>query len=73
MTDRPSYTIAGATGEWELVMGLEIHAQVASRAKLFSGASTEYGNEPNTNVALVDAALPGMLPVINQKLSLIHI
>ena len=67
MSDRPTYTITGATGEWELVMGLEIHAQVASNAKLFSGASTEYGNEPNTNVSLVDAALPGMLPVINAK------
>ena len=67
MSDRPTYTLTGATGEWELVMGLEIHAQVASNAKLFSGASTEYGNEPNTNVALVDAALPGMLPVINEK------
>ena len=67
MSDRPTYTITGATGDWELVMGLEIHAQVASNAKLFSGASTAYGAEPNTNVALVDAALPGMLPVINAK------
>jgi aspartyl-tRNA(Asn)/glutamyl-tRNA(Gln) amidotransferase subunit B len=57
--------IKGMTGEWEIVVGLEIHAQVASNAKLFSGASTTFGNEPNTNVSLVDAAMPGMLPVIN--------
>ena len=59
-------TIAGAKGDWELVIGMEVHAQVASRAKLFSGASTEFGAEPNSNVALVDAAMPGMLPVINE-------
>ena len=59
-------TIAGATGDWELVIGLEVHAQVASNAKLFSGASTEFGAEPNSNVAFVDAAMPGMLPVINE-------
>ena len=58
--------IAGATHDWELVIGMEIHAQVASRAKLFSGASTEFGKEPNSNVAFVDAAMPGMLPVINE-------
>ena len=58
-------TIAGAKGDWELVIGMEVHAQVASNAKLFSGASTGFGAEPNANVALVDAALPGMLPVIN--------
>jgi len=57
--------IAGATGDWELVIGMEVHAQVASNAKLFSGASTAFGAEPNTNVSLVDAAMPGMLPVIN--------
>jgi aspartyl-tRNA(Asn)/glutamyl-tRNA(Gln) amidotransferase subunit B len=57
--------IAGATGDWELVIGMEVHAQVASNAKLFSGASTTFGAEPNTNVSLVDAAMPGMLPVIN--------
>jgi aspartyl-tRNA(Asn)/glutamyl-tRNA(Gln) amidotransferase subunit B len=57
--------IKGMTGEWEIVVGLEIHAQVASNAKLFSGASTTFGNEPNSNVSLVDAAMPGMLPVIN--------
>jgi len=59
-------TIAGATSDWELVIGLEVHAQVASNAKLFSGASTKFGAEPNSNVAFVDAAMPGMLPVINE-------
>jgi aspartyl-tRNA(Asn)/glutamyl-tRNA(Gln) amidotransferase subunit B len=59
------YRIQGATGEWEVVIGLEVHAQVTSNAKLFSGASTEFGAEPNTQVALVDAAFPGMLPVLN--------
>ncbi len=59
-------TIPGVTGDWELVIGMEVHAQVKSKAKLFSGASTEFGAEPNTNVSLVDAAMPGMLPVINE-------
>lgn len=58
--------IAGAKSDWELVIGMEVHAQVASNAKLFSGASTMFGNEPNANVAFVDAAMPGMLPVINE-------
>jgi len=58
--------IAGATGDWELVIGLEVHAQVATKAKLFSGASTEFGAEPNSCVAFVDAAMPGMLPVLNE-------
>ncbi|SIO22498.1 aspartyl/glutamyl-tRNA(Asn/Gln) amidotransferase subunit B [Rhodovulum sp. ES.010] len=58
--------IAGAKADWELVIGLEVHAQVASKAKLFSGASTAFGAEPNSNVAFVDAAMPGMLPVINE-------
>ena len=58
--------IAGATHDWELVIGMEVHAQVASKAKLFSGASTEFGAEPNSNVSFVDAAMPGMLPVINE-------
>ncbi|MGX0903190.1 aspartyl-tRNA(Asn)/glutamyl-tRNA(Gln) amidotransferase subunit B [Roseovarius sp. MBR-79] len=58
--------IAGATHDWELVIGMEVHAQVASNAKLFSGASTQVGAEPNSNVAFVDAAMPGMLPVINE-------
>ncbi len=59
--------ISGATGDWEVVIGLEVHAQVNSRAKLFSGASTEFGSAPNSNVSLVDAAMPGMLPVINRE------
>ncbi len=59
--------IAGATGDWELVIGLEVHAQVSTRAKLFSGASTLFGAEPNSNVAFVDAGMPGMLPVINAE------
>jgi aspartyl-tRNA(Asn)/glutamyl-tRNA(Gln) amidotransferase subunit B len=58
--------IAGATGDWEVIVGLEVHAQVATHAKLFSGASTEFGAEPNSHVSLVDAAMPGMLPVINE-------
>ncbi|MCH2093842.1 MAG: Asp-tRNA(Asn)/Glu-tRNA(Gln) amidotransferase subunit GatB [Rhodobacteraceae bacterium] len=58
--------IAGAKHDWELVIGMEVHAQIASQAKLFSGASTKFGAEPNANVAFVDAAMPGMLPVINE-------
>ena len=58
--------ISGAKGDWEIVIGMEIHAQVSSKAKLFSGASTEFGAEPNSNVSFVDAAMPGMLPVINK-------
>ena len=58
--------IAGAKQDWELVIGMEVHAQVSSNAKLFSGASTTFGAEPNSNVAFVDAAMPGMLPVINE-------
>ena len=61
-----SYLIEGRTGQWEVVVGLEVHAQVISNAKLFSGASTEFGKGPNENVSLVDAAMPGMLPVINE-------
>ncbi len=61
-----SYTVDGATGPWELVIGLEVHAQVISQAKLFSGASATYGGEPNSQVSLVDAAFPGMLPVLNE-------
>ena len=57
--------IKGETGDWEMVIGLEVHAQVVSQSKLFSGAPTEFGAEPNTQVSLVDAAMPGMLPVIN--------
>jgi len=59
--------IKGATGDWEMVIGLEVHAQVSSQSKLFSGASTEFGGEPNAHVSLVDAAMPGMLPVINEE------
>ncbi|MFZ1680302.1 MAG: Asp-tRNA(Asn)/Glu-tRNA(Gln) amidotransferase subunit GatB [Rhizobiaceae bacterium] len=63
----PKRFVPGATGDWEIVIGLEVHAQVTSRAKLFSGASTEFGAAPNANVSLVDAAMPGMLPVINAE------
>ncbi|WP_298874766.1 Asp-tRNA(Asn)/Glu-tRNA(Gln) amidotransferase subunit GatB [uncultured Bradyrhizobium sp.] len=59
--------LKGATGEWEMVIGMEIHAQVTSNSKLFSGASTAFGGEPNSHVSLVDAAMPGMLPVINEE------
>jgi len=59
--------IKGATGDWEVVIGMEVHAQVTSKSKLFSGASTEFGGEPNSHVSLVDAAMPGMLPVINEE------
>src|SRR3954466_8228407 len=59
--------IRGATGDWEVVIGMEVHAQVSSNAKLFSGASTEFGGAPNSHVSLVDAAMPGMLPVINAE------
>ncbi|HEX8302549.1 Asp-tRNA(Asn)/Glu-tRNA(Gln) amidotransferase subunit GatB [Sphingomonas sp.] len=61
------YRIHGETGEWEVVIGLEIHAQVTSNAKLFSGASTEFGAEPNSQVSLIDAAMPGMLPTPNRE------
>ncbi len=63
----PKKLIKSATGDWEIVVGMEIHAQVTSQAKLFSGASTAFGAEPNANVSLVDAAMPGMLPVINEE------
>ena len=59
--------IKGATGDWEVVIGMEVHAQVTSESKLFSGASTEFGGAPNSHVSLVDAAMPGMLPVINEE------
>ena len=61
------FRIKGATGDWEVVIGLEVHAQVTSNAKLFSGAATAFGAEPNTQVSLVDAAMPGMLPVPNRE------
>ena len=62
-----SKLIRGASGDWEVVVGMEVHAQVMSKAKLFSGASTEFGGAPNSHVSLVDAAMPGMLPVINEE------
>src|SRR6204780_2294095 len=64
---RSTNLINGATGDWEVIVGLEVHAQVTSRSKLFSGASTAFGGEPNAHVSLVDAAMPGMLPVINRE------
>src|ERR1700692_2640004 len=67
MSAKNSKLIKGATGDWEMVIGLEVHAQVTSNAKLFSGASTEFGGAPNSHVSLVDAAMPGMLPVINEQ------
>ena len=67
MAESGAKLIKGATGEWEVIVGLEVHAQVSSRAKLFSSASTEFGGAPNTHVSLVDAAMPGMLPVINRE------
>jgi aspartyl-tRNA(Asn)/glutamyl-tRNA(Gln) amidotransferase subunit B len=67
MSATSSKLMKGATGDWEMVIGLEVHAQVTSNSKLFSGASTEFGGEPNSHVSLVDAAMPGMLPVINEE------
>src|ERR1700742_1314363 len=67
MQSKPDRLIRGATGDWEVVIGMEVHAQVSSNAKLFSGASTEFGGAPNSHVSLVDAAMPGMLPVINRE------
>jgi aspartyl-tRNA(Asn)/glutamyl-tRNA(Gln) amidotransferase subunit B len=64
---RKSKLLKGATGDWEVVIGMEVHAQVTSQSKLFSGASTAFGGEPNSHVSLVDAAMPGMLPVINAE------
>ncbi len=64
---KKSKLIKGATGDWEVVIGMEVHAQVTSQAKLFSGASTAFGGGPNAHVSLVDAAMPGMLPVINEE------
>ncbi|GAM99730.1 aspartyl-tRNA(Asn) amidotransferase subunit B [alpha proteobacterium U9-1i] len=63
---RPDQLVSGAKSDWEIIVGLEVHAQVTSNAKLFSGASAAYGGEPNAHVSLVDAAMPGMLPVINK-------
>src|SRR6478752_1090380 len=66
-TPDPKRFIPGATGDWEVIIGMEVHAQVQSHAKLFSGASTEFGKPQNSNVSLVDAAMPGMLLVINEE------
>jgi len=66
-TPDPKRLIPGATGDWEVIIGLEVHAQVTSNSKLFSGSSTTFGKAPNANVSLVDAAMPGMLPVINEE------
>ena len=64
--ENEKYLIDGEKGKWEVVIGLEVHAQVTSNSKLFSGSSTKFGAEPNTQVSLVDSAFPGMLPVINE-------
>ena len=66
-TADPKKFIKGATDDWEVIIGMEVHAQVQSKSKLFSGSSTEYGGEPNSHVSLVDSAMPGMLPVINKE------
>ena len=67
MTSIKNNMIKGNTGDWEIIIGLEVHAQINTNSKLFSGASTEFGQEPNVNVAFVDAGMPGMLPVLNEK------
>ena len=67
MSERSAKLIKGTTGDWEIVVGMEVHAQILSQSKLFSGASTAFGGEPNAQVSFVDAAMPGMLPVINRK------
>ena len=64
--ENKKYLISGEKSKWEVVIGLEVHAQVTSNSKLFSGSSTKFGAEPNTQVSLVDSAFPGMLPVINE-------
>lgn len=66
-TPNPKSFIKGSTGDWEVIIGMEVHAQVTSESKLFSGSSTEFGNPPNSNVSFVDAAMPGMLPTINEE------
>ena len=66
-TPNPKNFINGATGDWEIVIGMEVHAQVTAESKLFSGSSTAFGAPPNSNVSFVDAAMPGMLPVINEE------
>ena len=64
--EKEKYLIDGEKVKWEVIIGLEVHAQVSSNSKLFSGSSTKFGAEPNTQVSLVDSAFPGMLPVINE-------
>ena len=66
LKENGKYLIEGEKGKWEVIIGLEVHAQVTSKSKLFSGSSTKFGAEPNTQVSLVDSAFPGMLPVINE-------
>ena len=66
-TPNPKSFIKGQTGDWEVIIGMEVHAQVTSESKLFSGSSTEFGRPANSNVSFVDAAMPGMLPVINEE------
>src|SRR3569832_242645 len=66
-TPNPKSFIKGQTGDWEVIIGMEVHAQVTSESKLFSGSSTEFGRPPNSNVSFVDAAMPGMLPVIYEE------
>src|SRR5437016_2744910 len=70
---KTSKLIKGTTGDWEVVIGLEVHAQVTSNSKLFSGASTAFGGEPNSHVSLVDAAMPGMLPVMRPDVSFVDL
>src|SRR5450755_2598589 len=67
VANKPGKLIKGATGDWEVVIGMEVHAHVTAKSKLFSGASAEFGGAPNSHVSLVDAAMPGMLPVINEE------
>jgi aspartyl-tRNA(Asn)/glutamyl-tRNA(Gln) amidotransferase subunit B len=66
-TPNPKSFIKGQSGDWEVIIGMEVHAQVTSESKLFSGSSTEFGRPANSNVSFVDAAMPGMLPVINEE------
>src|SRR5713226_6184496 len=67
VAEKPTKLLKGMTGDWQVVVGMEVHAQVTSNAKLFSGASTAFGSAPNSQVSLVDAAMPGMLPIINEE------
>ena len=67
MSNIKNNLIKGNTGDWEIIIGLEVHAQINTESKLFSGASTEFGQEPNQNVSFIDAGMPGMLPVLNES------